>query len=180
MYENLPFFSFGGLIKGIDVVNILLYEVIAFVIVFLVLLFLLKAILMITGLIEKILKATIILSIPSKLLGILVGAIEMYVYVFLALVVLTLPIFNIAEIRDSEMATFVLDNTPILSGISDEMIDIYTEVYDVLEDKETKTNEQLNEEILEILIEKEVITKETAKELVEKNKVHINDMTIVN
>ena len=180
MYENLPFFSFGGLIKGIDVVNVLLYEVIAFIIVFAVLTFLLKVILMITGLVEKILKATVILSIPSKLLGIVVGAIEMYVYIFLTLVVLTLPVFNITEIRDSKMATFILDNTPILSGISEEMVDIYTDVYDVLEDKETKTNEQLNEEILEILIEKEVITKETARELVEKNKVHINDMTIVN
>ena len=41
MYENLPFFHFGGFIKGIDVINILLYEVIAFIIVFIVLLFVL-------------------------------------------------------------------------------------------------------------------------------------------
>ena len=179
MYENLPFFNFGGFIKGIDVINILLYEVLAFVIIFSVLLFLLKVILMITGLVENILKATVILSIPSKLLGIVVGMIEMYVYVFLGLVILTLPVFNITEIRDSNMANFILDNTPILSGISEEMIDIYTDVYDVLEDKEVKTNEELNEEILEILIEKEVITKESARDLVDKNKVHINDMTIV-
>lgn len=179
MYENLPFFSFGGLIKGIDVVNILLYEVIAFVIVFVVLLFVLKVILMITGLVEKILKATVILSIPSKLLGIIVGAIEMYVYIFIVLVAATLPIFNIPEIRNSKVANFILDNTPILSGTSDGMIDIYSEVYDVLEDKENKTNEQLNEEILKLFIEKDVITKETAKELVEKNKVHINDKSIV-
>lgn len=30
MYENLPFFNFFGLINGIDTLNILLYEVIAF------------------------------------------------------------------------------------------------------------------------------------------------------
>ena len=69
MYENLPFFNFGGLIKGIEVINILFYEVLAFIIVFLVLLFVLRVLLMVTGLIEKILRATIILSIPSKILG---------------------------------------------------------------------------------------------------------------
>ncbi len=37
---------------------------------------------MVTGLVEKILKATVILSIPSKILGIFVGILEMYVYLF--------------------------------------------------------------------------------------------------
>ena len=47
MYENLPFFSFGGFIKGIDVINILMYEVIAFIIVFVVLFIILKVILIV-------------------------------------------------------------------------------------------------------------------------------------
>ena len=47
MYENLPFFNFGGLIKGIVVINILFYEVLAFIIVFLVLLFVLRVLLMV-------------------------------------------------------------------------------------------------------------------------------------
>ena len=42
MYENLPFFNFFGLINGIDVLNILLYEVIAFLVIFIALLFVLK------------------------------------------------------------------------------------------------------------------------------------------
>ena len=57
MYENLPFFSFGGFIKGIDAINILLYEIIAFLIIFAALYFILRAVLVVTGLIEKILKA---------------------------------------------------------------------------------------------------------------------------
>ena len=36
MYENLPFFNFFGLINGIDALNILLYEVIAFLVIFIV------------------------------------------------------------------------------------------------------------------------------------------------
>lgn len=37
----------------------------------------------------------------------------------------------------------------------------------------------MNEEILKVLIDKKVVTKESAKKLVERNKVHINDMSIV-
>ena len=179
MYENLPFFNFGGFIKGIEALNVLLYEVLAFVIVFAALLFILKVVLIVTGLIEKILKATVILSIPSKLLGIIVGAVEMYVYVFLVLVVLTLPVFKVPYVRESKLADFMLNNTPILSGISEEMVDIYGNVYTIVTEKDNKTNEELNEEVLTFLIDKKVLSKDSAKKLIEQNKIHINDKSIL-
>ena len=179
MYENLPFFNFFGLINGIDALNILLYEVIAFLVIFIALLFVLKVVLMLTGLVEKILKATVILSIPSKLLGIVVGVIEMYVYLFLILVIVSLPIFDSSFLKDSKMNNFVLNNTPVLSGVSEEIIDIYGDVYNIIDNRKNKTNEQLNEEILKVLIDKKVVTKESAKKLVDKNKIHINDKSIV-
>ena len=179
MYENLPFFNFFGLINGIDALNILLYEVIAFLVIFIALLFVLKVVLMLTGLVEKILKATVILSIPSKLLGIVVGVIEMYVYLFLILVIVSLPIFDSSFLKDSKMNNFILNNTPVLSGVSEEIIDIYGDVYNIIDNRKNKTNEQLNEEILKVLIEKKVVTKESAKKLVDKNKIHINDKSIV-
>ena len=171
MYENLPFFNFFGLINGIDVLNILLYEVIAFLVIFIALLFVLKVVLMLTGLVEKILKATVILSIPSKLLGIVVGVIEMYVYLFLILVIVSLPIFDSSFLKDSKMNNFILNNTPVLSGVSEEIIDIYGDVYNIIDNRKNKTNEQLNEEILKVLIDKKVVTKESAKKLVDKNKM---------
>ena len=179
MYENLPFFNFFGLINGIDALNILLYEVIAFLVIFIALLFVLKVVLMLTGLVEKILKATVILSIPSKLLGIVVGVIEMYVYLFLILVIVSLPIFDSSFLKDSKMNNFILNNTPVLSGVSEKIIDIYGDVYNIIDNRKNKTNEQLNEEILKILIDKKVVTKESAKKLVDRNKIHINDKSIV-
>lgn len=179
MYENLPFFNFFGLINGIDALNILLYEVIAFLVIFIALLFVLKVVLMLTGLVEKILKATVILSIPSKLLGIVVGVIEMYVYLFLILVIASLPIFDSSFLKDSKMNNFILNNTPVLSGVSEEIFDIYGDVYNIIDNRKNKTNEQLNEEILKVLIDKKVVTKESAKKLVDKNKIHINDKSIV-
>ena len=179
MYENLPFLNFGWLIKGVEALNVLIYEILAFIIVFIALLFILKVILKITGLIEKILKATVILSIPSKILGIVVGAIESYVYVFLALVVLTLPIFKLPYVRESNIGNFMLNNTPILTGISEEMIDIYGNVYEIVTERDNKTNEELNEEVITFLIDKKVLTKESAKKLVEQNKIHINDTSVL-
>jgi uncharacterized membrane protein required for colicin V production len=179
MYENLPFFNFFGLINGIDTLNILLYEVIAFLVIFIALLFVLKVVLMLTGLVEKILKATVILSIPSKLLGIVVGVIEMYVYLFLILVIVSLPIFDSSFLKDSKMNNFILNNTPVLSGVSEKIIDIYGDVYNIIDNRKNKTNEQLNEEILKVLIDKKVVTKESAKKLVDRNKIHINDKSIV-
>ena len=143
------------------------------------LLFVLKVVLMLTGLVEKILKATVILSIPSKLLGIVVGVIEMYVYLFLILVIVSLPIFDSSFLKDSKMNNFILNNTPVLSGVSEEIIDIYGDVYNIIDNRKNKTNEQLNEEILKVLIDKKVVTKESAKKLVDKNKIHINDKSIV-
>lgn len=179
MYENLPFFNFFGLINGINALNILLYEVIAFLVVFGLLLFVLKVILLATGLIEKILKATIILSIPSKILGIVVGVIEMYVYIFLVLVIATLPVFDSSFLKDSKVSNYILDNTLVLSNVSSEITDIYGDVYEIIDNRKDKSNEEMNEEILKVLIDKKVVTKESAKKLVERNKVHINDMSIV-
>lgn len=179
MYENLPFFNFFGLINGINALNILLYEVIAFLIIFVLLLGVLKIVLLVTGIIEKIFKATFILSIPSKLLGIVVGVIEMYVYIFIVLVIATLPVFDSSFLRDSKMSNYILNNTLVLSNISSEVVDIYGNVYEIVDNRHNKSNEEMNEEILKLLIDKRVITKESAGKLVEDNKVHINDKTIV-
>lgn len=179
MYENLPFINFGGFIKGIEAINILFYEVLAFIIVFSLLMLILKIVLMLTGLIEKILKATVILSIPSKILGIVVGAIEMYVYVFLILVVITLPIINVPYVRDSKVSSFILNNTPILSSVSEEMVDTYNDIYKVVKDKDSKSNEELNDEVIKLLLDKKVITKESLNKLIDRNKIHLNDKSIL-
>lgn len=179
MYENLPFYDFGGLIKGVEVINILFYEVLAFIIVFALLLVILRVLLMVTGLIEKILKATVILSIPSKILGIFVGMIEMYVYVFITLVFLSLPVFNISYVKESKLANFMLNDTPVLSSMAEDIIGTYGEVYELIDNKENKTSEEVNTEILKVLFDKGVITKESARKLVDKNKLHLSDNTIL-
>lgn len=174
-YENLPFFDLWGVFKGIQVLNILFYELLAFVIIASVLTIVYRLILGLTGIIEKVLKATVILSIPSKILGFFVGLIENYIWVYLFLFILTLPVINIKQIYDSKTAVFIMEKTPILSKYTDKTIDIYNDLYDIIDSNGEKTNEQVNEEAMDLMLKYEIITKESAKKLIDKNKVNVND-----
>lgn len=179
-YENLPFFNFWGAFKGIQVLNILFYELLAFVIIASVLTIVYRLILTLTGIIEKILKATIILSIPSKILGFFVGLIESYIWVYIFLFIITLPIINISQVYDSKMAVFIMEKTPFLSKYTNKTIDIYNDLHVIIDNKENKTNEKVNEEAMDLMLKYEIITKESAQKLIDKNKVIVDDSSFLN
>ena len=179
LYENLPFFDFFGLIKGLSAINILLYQLISFIIIFLALYFLLKVLIVITGLIEWLLKLTIFLSIPSKIAGIFVGVFEYYIYIFIVLYVIAMPIFNLNLVNDSKFANMILDKTPILSNMVDDTVDVYTDVYNIIKNKDNKTNKEINTLVLATLLDNKLITIESAKKLVLTNKVIIEDESIL-
>ena len=178
-YENLPFFDLGGIFKGIQILNVLFYEVVAFVIIASLLLLVYNVLLMLTGLVEKILKATVILSIPSKLLGILVGVVETYVWVYIILFILTLPVINMKEIYSSKMANFMLTNTPILSKYTVKTVKIYDDVYNLVDKKGDKTSKELNEETMDLMLKYDIITPESAEKLIKSNKVSVSDNYVV-
>ena len=178
-YENLPFFNLWGIFKGIQVLNILFYELLAFAIISSVLTLIYRVILGITGIIENILKATVILSIPSKILGFFIGLFEYYIWIYLFLFILTLPVFNIKDIYESKTAMFMITKTPILSKYTGKTIDIYNDLYSIIDNRENKTNEQVNEEAMELMLKHDIITPEYAQKLVERNKVIVNDDSFI-
>ena len=179
-YENLPFFNLWGAFKGIQVLNILFYEMLAFVIIASVLTIVYRLILGFTGIIEKVLKATVILSIPSKILGFIVGLIENYIWVYLILFILTLPVINLKEVYESKTAVFIMEKTPILSKYTNKTLDIYNDLYAIIDSEGTKTNEQVNEEAMGLMLKYEIITKDSARKLIDKNKVIVNDDSFLN
>ena len=178
-YENLPFFNLWGLFKGIQVLNILFYELLAFAIISSILTVIYRVLLGITGIVENVLKATVILSIPSKILGFFIGLFEYYIWVYLFLFILTLPVFNIKDIYESQMATFMITKTPILSKYTGKTLDIYNDLYSIIDNRESKTNEQVNEEAMELMLKHDIITPESAQKLVERNKVIVNDDSFI-
>ena len=178
-YENLPFFDLWGAFKGIQVLNIIFYEMLAFLIIASVLTLVYRLLLGVSGLIEKILKATIILSIPSKILGFFAGLLENYIWVYLFLFVLTLPVINIKEIREFNLATSILEKTPILSKYTNKTLAIYNDLYNIIDNKENKTNEQVNESAMDLMLKYEIITPSSARKLIDKNKVSVSDDSFI-
>lgn len=180
LYEHLPFFKFGGLLKGVTVLNILLYEVIAFLVVFAILMVALKLLLLATTLFEAILKATIVLSIPSKIMGAIVGILENFIITFIILYVLMLPIINIDITKDSNLGNKILKSTPILSGMVDKSFVVIEEFTALKEKYESATNaNEFNLETLDLFLKYDIITINSVDRLVEKNKLVIDNIDIV-
>lgn len=179
-YENLPFLELWGAFKGIQVLNIVFYEMLAFLIIASVLMLVYKVIIGITGIIEKILKATVILSIPSKILGFFVGLLENYIWVYVFLFILTLPVINIKEIYESKTALFIIEETPILSKYTSKTVEIYDNLYNIIDNRESKSNEKVNEEAMDLMLKYDIITIESAEKLINKNKVNVDNEDFLN
>lgn len=180
MMMYLPFFDFFGLIKGLSVLNIAVYQVIAFLLVFMLLTIVLKFLMVATKFFETILKFTIILGLPSKILGAILGLIKNYVIVFMVLYVLTLPILSGAEfLSSSKMIKPILEKTPVLSIFADKTVTVATEFVQIKDKYEESDTNEFNLETLDLFLKYDVVTPETVRKLVEKDKLHIKNINTV-
>lgn len=177
-YENLPFFKFGGILKGVTVLNIAVYEILAFIVVSSILSILLKILMTATSIFEKILNMTIILGIPSKLLGAVVGAIEYFVIAFVVLYAISLPVFNLNFVGESKYKDKILNNTPILSGFVKNSMSVVNEFTDIKNkyDDTSKNAEEFNKEVLDLFLKYDVVKVSSIDKLVEKGKLQINNI----
>ena len=178
-YENLPFFDLWGVFKGIQIFNVIFYEMISFLVIASLLMLVYRIILGVTGLIENVLKATVILSIPSKIIGFFVGMVESYIWIYIAIFILTLPIINFKEIYTSKIANYMLEDTPYLSKYTSKTVEIYGNLYKVIENKKDKSNEQVNEEAMDLMLKYDIITPESAEKLIKSNKVNVTDDYVI-
>lgn len=180
MYENLPFFNLGGLFKGITALNIVLYEVIAFFVVMAILLLILKVILFASKIFEKLLSLTIILGIPSKILGFIIGIIEGFTWSFILLYIVSLPLFNFREINDSKLKENILDKTPILNSFTKNFRNTMDDFVELRDEYEVKGNkEKFNYDTMNLLLKYKIISVKSANKLNEKGKLKIDNIDIL-
>ena len=97
----------------------------------------------------------------------------------MALVFLNLPAFNIQIVKDSTYADKILHNTPVLSDMVGKTVDTYTEVYNIMHDKNNMSNTEINQKVLDMFLEKKVITVDSAQKLLDMNKIQIEDESIL-
>lgn len=164
-----PFFSFDGL----QTLNILVYQLIAFIFIATILFSIATIIFKLTGIIQKLVDITIILTLPSKILGFIFGILEGYIVMFLILIILAIPLRNVELFKESTVVTKIMYNSPILSktlgGVPktiEDILDVTTEIQ--------KTDYNKNKvalDIMKIELDHNIISKEDTLDLIERGKL---------
>lgn len=172
---NLPFFSFGGMFKGVTSLNILLYQLISFVIVVSILQIILNIVIKISSIIETILKLTIVLGIPSKILGFILGLIEGFVVIYIALVFLSQPLFNLNIFKDSKLTSKILNNIPIISNIAGGIVDSFNDIYNLAGDyyDQNQSSNEFNLKAIDIMLDNKVISVNYVEKLNNSGKIKV-------
>lgn len=169
----LPFFDFWGIFEGVTVLNIILYQILAFLVVFSIVMVIFRILLEISGFIETILKFTIILGIPSKILGAIVGAIEGFVIAFMVVFVLNQPMLDIGIMNDSKYKDKVL-NTPVLTNIVSSVNETVRDVYELMKDEECKKDHNVfNRRAIDVMLEHKMITVGYVEKLIDNGKIAV-------
>lgn len=164
-----PFISFDGL----QTLNILVYQLIAFIFIATILFSIATIIFKLTGIIQKLVDITIILTLPSKILGFIFGILEGYIVMFLILIILAIPLRNVELFKESTVVTKIMYNSPILSktlgGVPktiEDILDVTTEIQ--------KTDYNKNKvalDIMKIELDHNIISKEDTLDLIERGKL---------
>ena len=173
---NLPFFNFWGSFKGVSILNVVIYQLIAFIIIFTALMVVYALVVKLTSLVEKILKWTFILKLPSKVLGLIFGLCEGIAVASIILMILTLPVFNFKFVQESKVKDFILEAVPITGTLSSGTNRAINEIMDLQEEynnNEDKT--EFNRKCLIALLRYKIITPEYAENLIKNGKLDIEN-----
>lgn len=165
---NLPFFGFKA-----SSFNIMFYQAIAFIVVVAILLAILNILISVTGVVEKILKFTIILGIPSKILGFIAGIVEGFVIVFVGLFFLQQPSLRIDIVNESKLSDRILSSTPILSNVSSGMVCTINDIYELTSSSSKLSDNELDLQSIDLMLKHKVISKSYVNKLIDAKKIKI-------
>lgn len=169
----LPFFNFAGSIEGLTVLNILLYQLIAFLIIYSLLYSVYMIVMKLSGVVQKLVHMTVVLWLPSKVIGAIVAALTGYIVTFAILLVLLIPLKNSSLFAESSIANYIIYESPVLSSSAEGISSSINEVYQLGEDvshKRISVNEA-NLETMDILLKYDIVSPEVAMDLVRLDKL---------
>lgn len=177
MYVKFPFFEFDGIFKGVSAVSILLYELIAFFVVFILIIAILNFISNVLRLEQRILRLVSLIGVPNKIMGAVIGGLKSLVMLYFLLSILFVGSNIYGFDINGSLADYIVD-APILNNTFGNVLDSFEEIgvmakeYENIQDKET-----LNNKSIDILLEYDIITKENLDILIDAGKVQysVND-----
>ena len=172
LFKNLPFLNFGGIFTGITVANILFYEAIAYGLSVIVLGVIFTFIKRLSFFVNHLFKITIFLNLPSKIIGAIVGIGEGILYSFILLYIASVVNRLTPYVMESKYGMKVLNDTPIVSSVANNLVSSVNEIYDIILKNENNAS-KANLESVDVLMKYDILNYDTAKTLVEKNKLSI-------
>ena len=172
LLKGMPFLKFSGSYKGMSSLNILFYEAIAFVLIFLFFISLLSIILKLTGVLQKVIDYSIVLTLPSKILGVIVGVLNALIISY----AMSFVMLNMNSTRwlvhESKIANFLLKNTIIVPNVSKKYYESTKDVNDIIDKcKHQKNKKKCNKDVANTLIKNKVVSKDKVIELIESGKL---------
>lgn len=179
----LPFFKFNGVIEGYTSINILFYQIIAFIILFGLFLSIYEIVLNVSNVIQKLVNLTLVFIIPSKILGAILSLIEGIVIIFVVLLFLMIPLKDNDLFKGSSLASKIIYETPLLSNSTRKITDTMTEIVEIESgiDEETISIDEANLKTIDIMLRYKVVSKKTVEKLVAKKKLVVpNIETVLN
>lgn len=172
LIDNLPFFKFGGIFKDITILNVVLYEAIAFIICVIVLTLVFNILLKLTGVVNKFINATVILGLPNKLGGAIVNTLRFFIIIFALAFVCSLIPQTSKYIKETTLANGILEHTPVLSSATKDLNKTINEVYALASSLGSdKNTEKINKEAFEIMLKYGIVSSDTVNNLIESGKL---------
>lgn len=178
LYQNLPFLSFGGIFKGVIGVNILFYEVIAYGLTIILLGIVFGILKKISIGLQKLLNLTILLNLPSKIIGALIGILEGILFSFILLYIGSVINTTTKYVNESKYSSIILNDIPIINSVTNNLTKSTEEIYDTIVNNQNDTN-KANLETIDILMKYDILSYDSANKLVQDNKLNIKGINNV-
>jgi len=168
---HLPFFNLQGLFKGLDIVNVLIYELIAFVAIFAIVSLILKIIIDLFNIEERLFSLIVQLGIPNNLIGAIFGGLKSIIIIYFALSIFFV-VSNFMKIDTGNSLGDYVVNMPILKNSFGGTLDSFDQISELaVEYENTQDKGVLNHDAIGILLENGIISEEQLNALIDAGKV---------
>lgn len=172
--KYLPFFDFSGNLKGMVSLNVLIYQLAGFFLIYGVLMGVYTLVVRISGWLQRIVDMLFILKLPSSICGSIIGFIKGYFVTLILLLVLIVPLQNSKSFGKSKLANLMLNRTPIVSEHIKDITKSVSDIYKLVDDVSNNyiSINDANLKSIDIMIKAKIVDPHTVEQLVVLDKLN--------
>lgn len=166
LYTVLPFFKLNKLYS----VNIILYQVVLYLLLVLLFLGIYQLIIMKLKIKEKIVETSVETNIIFQFLGAALGGPLVVLFLYNVLLFAKLPMFNIGMINNSKYVNMLMEKTPVVSKRNKKLYTTNDYVLKLINNKKLQEvdNEYLDTQIVNYMAENNLVSEKKIKTLYDK------------